>query len=47
MGYFAFPRDKILIVGAGIVGCLTAYLANKLFGNDVLLVDKDIQKKLI
>lgn len=39
--------DKILIVGAGIVGCLTAYLANKLFGNDVLLVDKDIQKKSI
>ena len=39
--------DKVLIVGAGIVGCLTAYLANKLFGNDVLLVDKDIHKKLI
>ena len=44
MGYFAFPGDKILIVGAGIAGCLTAYLANKLFENDVLSKTK-ISKK--
>jgi NADPH:quinone reductase-like Zn-dependent oxidoreductase len=35
----AGPGDRIVIVGAGIVGMLTAYLAARLPGADVTLVD--------
>jgi 2-desacetyl-2-hydroxyethyl bacteriochlorophyllide A dehydrogenase len=35
----AAPGDRIVVVGAGVVGCLVAYLASRLPGADVTLVD--------
>lgn len=35
----AGPADRIAVVGAGVVGCLTAYLAARLPGSDVCLID--------
>jgi threonine dehydrogenase-like Zn-dependent dehydrogenase len=36
--------DKVLIIGAGIVGLLTAYLLKKIPGVEILLVDQDNKK---
>lgn len=33
------PGDKVAVIGAGLVGCLTAYLAGRLPGADVTLID--------
>ncbi len=33
------PGDRVLVVGAGIVGLLTAYLANRIAGTSAALVD--------
>jgi 2-desacetyl-2-hydroxyethyl bacteriochlorophyllide A dehydrogenase len=33
--------DRILVVGAGVVGCLVAYLCGQIAGTDVTLVDID------
>lgn len=35
------PGDKVLVVGAGIVGLLTAYLARLIAGTDVTIIDVD------
>jgi threonine dehydrogenase-like Zn-dependent dehydrogenase len=35
------PGDRILVVGAGVVGSLTAYLCGRVPGTDVTLVDVD------
>lgn len=35
----AGPGDKVAVIGGGLVGCLVAYLAGKLPGADVTLVD--------
>jgi threonine dehydrogenase-like Zn-dependent dehydrogenase len=35
------PADRIAVVGAGVVGCLAAWLAGKLPGAEVMLVDID------
>jgi NADPH:quinone reductase-like Zn-dependent oxidoreductase len=35
------PADRIAVVGAGVVGCLCAWLASRLPGADVTLVDID------
>lgn len=35
------PADRIAVIGAGVVGCLTAFLAAKLPGADVTLIDVD------
>ncbi len=35
----AGPGDKILIIGAGVVGALTGYLASRMPGTDVTLMD--------
>src|SRR5262245_40403246 len=35
------PADRIAVVGAGVVGCLCAWLAGKLPGAEVTLVDID------
>lgn len=35
------PADRIAVVGAGVVGCLCAWLAGKLAGAEVTLVDID------
>ena len=39
--------DKIIVVGAGVVGLLTAYLLNKIPGTEVVVVDKDKKRKKI
>jgi threonine dehydrogenase-like Zn-dependent dehydrogenase len=39
------PADRIVIVGGGIVGLLVAYLARRLPGADVTLVDVDPERK--
>jgi threonine dehydrogenase-like Zn-dependent dehydrogenase len=36
--------DKVLIIGAGIVGLLTAYLLKKIPGVEILLIDQDNKK---
>jgi threonine dehydrogenase-like Zn-dependent dehydrogenase len=36
------PGDRILVVGAGVVGCLVAYLCGRVPGTAVTLVDVDI-----
>lgn len=38
------PGDRILVIGAGIVGILTAYLCAKIPGTEVCLVDIDLGK---
>src|SRR5258708_18862967 len=35
------PADRIAVVGAGVVGCLAAWLAGRLAGAEVMLVDID------
>ena len=35
------PGDRVLVVGAGIVGLLVAYLARRIPGTDVLITDVD------
>lgn len=35
------PGDKVLVIGAGIVGLLTAYLARRLAGTEVAICDSD------
>jgi 2-desacetyl-2-hydroxyethyl bacteriochlorophyllide A dehydrogenase len=35
------PSDKVLIVGAGVVGLLVAYLASRIAGTDVTITDID------
>ena len=39
--------DRILVIGAGIVGLLTAYLINKIPGVNLFIVDKDPSKRKI
>ena len=39
--------DRILVLGAGIVGILTAYVAKSIFGTDVLLVDTFTENRKI
>jgi 2-desacetyl-2-hydroxyethyl bacteriochlorophyllide A dehydrogenase len=43
------PRigDRIAVVGAGTVGCLTAWLASRIEGTEVELVDLDPRKRAI
>ncbi len=41
----AGPGDRICIVGAGLVGCLTARLCQRLPGADVTLVDRIRQRR--
>jgi NADPH:quinone reductase-like Zn-dependent oxidoreductase len=33
------PADRIAVIGAGVVGCLVAYLCGRIAGTDVTLVD--------
>ena len=35
------PGDKVLVIGAGVVGLLTAYLARRIAGTDVTIADID------
>ena len=39
--------DRVLVVGAGVVGCLVAYLAAQMPGCEVTLVDVDLSRKAI
>tara|TARA_Y100000590_G_scaffold286981_1_gene323067 strand:+ start:183837 stop:184814 length:978 start_codon:yes stop_codon:yes gene_type:complete len=39
--------DKCVVIGAGIVGILMAYLLNSIIGVDVVIIDKDKKKKNI
>jgi len=41
------PADRIAVVGAGVVGCLAAWLAGKLPGAEVMLVDIDKSRAAI
>jgi NADPH:quinone reductase-like Zn-dependent oxidoreductase len=45
----AAPRvgDRVCVVGAGVVGCLVAYLARRIVGCEVQLVDIDERKREI
>ena len=38
------PGDKVLVVGAGIVGLLTAYLAQRICGTQVTITDIDLSR---
>jgi 2-desacetyl-2-hydroxyethyl bacteriochlorophyllide A dehydrogenase len=37
----ALPGDRISVVGAGVVGALVAYVASRIAGTEVTLVDRD------
>ena len=39
------PGDRIVVIGAGIVGLLTAFIAQKIPGTDVTLIDVDPEKQ--
>jgi threonine dehydrogenase-like Zn-dependent dehydrogenase len=41
----AGPGDRIIVVGAGVVGLLIGYLASRLPGADVTLVDIDLDRR--
>jgi NADPH:quinone reductase-like Zn-dependent oxidoreductase len=41
------PADRIAVVGAGVVGCLCAFLAAKLPGADVTLIDIDRRRAVV
>jgi threonine dehydrogenase-like Zn-dependent dehydrogenase len=43
----AGPGDRILVVGAGVVGLLVAYLAARLPGADVTVIDVDFARRPI
>ena len=43
----AGPGDRMVVVGAGVVGCLVAYLAARLPGAEVTLVDIDLSRAAI
>jgi threonine dehydrogenase-like Zn-dependent dehydrogenase len=43
----AGPGDRILVVGAGVVGLLVGYLAARLPGADVTMVDIDLSRQAI
>ena len=44
---FAAPGDKIAVIGAGVVGCLTAYLASRIPGTSVSLIDLNPGRRTI
>lgn len=39
------PEDRVAVIGAGVVGCLIAYLAAREYGADVQLIDIDPAKR--
>jgi len=43
----AAPRmgDRIAVVGAGVIGCLTAYLCSRMPGVSVVLIDRDLARR--
>jgi threonine dehydrogenase-like Zn-dependent dehydrogenase len=41
------PDDRVTVIGAGAVGCLAAYVAKRLVGCDVELVDIDPRRESI
>jgi 2-desacetyl-2-hydroxyethyl bacteriochlorophyllide A dehydrogenase len=41
------PADRVAVVGAGVVGCLCAWLAAKLPGADVTLIDIDKRRAAV
>ncbi|GGK41425.1 zinc-dependent alcohol dehydrogenase [Salinarimonas ramus] len=43
----AAPGDRIVVVGAGVVGCLVASLAARIPGAEVTLVDVDLSRREI
>jgi NADPH:quinone reductase-like Zn-dependent oxidoreductase len=43
----AGPGDRIVVVGAGVVGALVAALASRLPGSEVTLVDVDLSRRTI
>jgi threonine dehydrogenase-like Zn-dependent dehydrogenase len=43
----AGPGDRVLVVGAGVVGCLVAALAGALPGTEVTLVDVDLTRRAV
>lgn len=43
----AGPADRIAVVGAGVVGCLTAYLVARLPGSEVCLIDIDAGRETV
>jgi NADPH:quinone reductase-like Zn-dependent oxidoreductase len=43
----AGPGDRVVVVGAGVVGCLVAALAGSLPGADVTLVDLDLSRRSV
>ena len=43
----AGPGDRIVVIGAGVLGLLIAYLAARLPGADVLIVDKEAAREKV
>lgn len=43
----AGPADRIAVVGAGVIGCLVAYLAARLPGSEVCLIDIDAGRETV
>lgn len=41
------PGDRVAVFGAGVVGCLTAYLAGGIAGTEVILIDTNGQRQPI
>lgn len=41
------PGDRVAVFGAGVVGSLVAYLASKIVGTDVLLIDRNPARQIL
>lgn len=41
------PGERITVIGAGVVGALTAYLCQRIIGTDVQLVDTDPERQAL
>ena len=41
----AAPGDRIMVIGAGVVGLLIAHILSRIAGTDVAVLDRDIQKR--
>jgi len=43
----ARPGDRIAVIGAGVIGCLVAYLASRMPGTSVTLIDREPSRAAI
>lgn len=39
------PGDKVAVFGAGVVGCLVAFIASRIAGTDIIMIDRDPNRR--